>query len=430
MRSSPPRKSISDRLSLIAADAATLALMSVLVPPLGMTLDRTALFSLALCGTAIARYQTGLWNPGIAGFPAWWARVAFSGFLGALWSVLAALAIDPRGLPALVLYLPICAAAAVCTRLGADRLRSARSAAPWAVVYQEEARSAAPLPGFLRSAHRVDISDLLGRTELPSCSFFVEAGVRPRDVEILRSAAHLMGVDVVLAPSPERLSLNLGLQAKIDDLPVVILRSPVSSAATRTLRRAFDLAAASALLLVFAPALGIIAVRVRAGSPGPAIYRQQRVGRDGTVFDILKFRTMYEGSEDATGPVLASRDDRRVTPQGRWLRPSRLDELPQLVNVLRGEMSIIGPRPERPEFVEAFAAGRPEYHIRHIVKPGITGLAQVAGAYTTDAEDKLGFDLRYIHGRTAVMDARILLQTVLVMLKPSSASGIASQGVV
>ncbi len=153
---------------------------------------------------------------------------------------------------------------------------------------------------------------------------------------------------------------------------------------------------------------------VRLTSPGPAIYRQTRVGQYGETFAMYKFRTMYENAEKETGPVWAQKDDARVTPVGRMLRRFRLDEIPQLWNVMKGEMSLVGPRPERPFFVKQHVGAIPLYSRRHRVKPGVTGLAQVKWRYDSDLEDvrqKLKYDLFYIENMSLRMDAKILLQT-------------------
>jgi lipopolysaccharide/colanic/teichoic acid biosynthesis glycosyltransferase len=155
-------------------------------------------------------------------------------------------------------------------------------------------------------------------------------------------------------------------------------------------------------------------------SPGSLFYRQQRVGKGGETFDMLKFRTMRPGAEDGVGAVWAGEQDPRVTPVGRLLRCTRLDELPQCVNVLRGEMSMIGPRPERPEFVGDLAQELPFYRARQAVRPGITGWAQIQFEYgnsVDDAKVKLEYDLYYVKYANPLLDLRIILQTLPVMMR-------------
>ncbi len=154
-------------------------------------------------------------------------------------------------------------------------------------------------------------------------------------------------------------------------------------------------------------------------SPGPLFYRQTRVGKGGKDFSIIKFRTMVPDAEKHSGPVWASEDDPRITPMGKWLRRMRLDEVPQMINVLRGEMSLIGPRPERPEFVDDLAKELPFYRIRHSIRPGLTGWAQVQYRYASslaDVREKLEYDLYYVKHQGIVLDLQILVKTVAVVL--------------
>ena len=185
-------------------------------------------------------------------------------------------------------------------------------------------------------------------------------------------------------------------------------------------RRAGEAVLSAALLALAAPLLLLVALAVRFSSPGPVLYRQARVGKGGRHFDLLKFRTMRVDAEAASGPVWASGEgDARVTGVGRLLRRTRLDELPQLWNVLAGVMSFVGPRPERPHFVERLRRVIPYYDERHGVRPGITGWAQVRfpyGSTLEDAEEKLEFDLYYVKHRSFLLDVAILLETAKVVL--------------
>ncbi len=181
----------------------------------------------------------------------------------------------------------------------------------------------------------------------------------------------------------------------------------------------YNFAIALGLVLVTSPLMLLTALVVLLTSSGPVLFRQQRVGRSGHVFTLYKFRSMYRNAEAGTGAVWATRDDPRITPAGRWLRKLRLDELPQLFNVLRGEMSIAGPRPERPEFVEVLSEQIPYYRQRLCVKPGITGWAQINHKYGDTLEDtivKLEYDLYYIKNLAFSLDAYIMFQTMKVML--------------
>ena len=147
---------------------------------------------------------------------------------------------------------------------------------------------------------------------------------------------------------------------------------------------------------------------------GPVFYTQARMGKDGRIFRIIKFRTMIVGAENGTGPVWASRGDGRITRFGRFLRRTHLDEFPQLINVLRGEMSLVGPRPERPELAQAFSEKIPQFHQRLRVRPGIAGLAQVRGRYDTSPRNKLRYDKIYIRNLCPWMDFKLFVQSIWV----------------
>ena len=184
--------------------------------------------------------------------------------------------------------------------------------------------------------------------------------------------------------------------------------------ARRAAKRAIDVMTAAIGLLVAAPIMLVVGLLVRLTSPGPVLFRQTRVGRNGRLFTLYKFRSMRADAEAVTGPVWAQPGDTRVTPVGRFLRMSRLDELPQLWNVLIGDMSLVGPRPERPEFVEQLTRDIRFYGQRHVVRPGVTGWAQVRykyGASKEDALEKLQYELYYIKNMSIALDIVIMFHT-------------------
>jgi lipopolysaccharide/colanic/teichoic acid biosynthesis glycosyltransferase len=178
------------------------------------------------------------------------------------------------------------------------------------------------------------------------------------------------------------------------------------------------------MLALCSPLMLAIYLLIPRDSPGKAIYRQPRRGLQGATFNILKFRTMANNAEEGSGPVFARRNDARVTQLGKLLRSTRLDELPQLINVLRGEMSLVGPRPERECFARKFDEELLDYPARTFVKPGLTGIAQVYGSYSTSAEDKLRLDLWYIANQSLCLDLQLLLHTGRVILQREKAAGI------
>jgi len=184
-------------------------------------------------------------------------------------------------------------------------------------------------------------------------------------------------------------------------------------------REFYSLAVALTAVVLLAPLMLVVAVLIKLTSRGPVLYRQMRVGLNGKPFVLYKFRSMRQDAEADTGAVWAAKDDPRVTPLGRWLRRLRIDEVPQLFNVLRGEMAIVGPRPERPEFVKTLTEKLPFYQQRHSVRPGITGWAQINHKYTDTLEDtliKLEYDLYYIKNMSLALDGYIIFQTAKVML--------------
>lgn len=183
-------------------------------------------------------------------------------------------------------------------------------------------------------------------------------------------------------------------------------------------KRIFDVVVSAVGLVMLIPFLCLVATLIRVDSPGPVLYRQVRVGLRGRPYMIWKFRSMCQDAEKS-GPRWAQTGDPRISRVGWWLRKTRIDELPQLVNVLRGEMSLVGPRPERPVFVQELRKRIPYYDIRHTVKPGITGWAQVRfryGASEEDAHRKLQYDLYYVKNVTVLLDLKILVRTIQVVI--------------
>lgn len=196
------------------------------------------------------------------------------------------------------------------------------------------------------------------------------------------------------------------------------------SAEDELAKRLFDIAVSGALLLVTLPIMLATMIAIRLDSPGPIFYKQERVTKQQRVFNILKFRSMTATAEQESGPVLATSNDSRITRVGKIIRSTRIDELPQLINVLKGDMSLVGPRPERPFFVAQFNELNPYYYLRHHVRAGITGYAQVYGKYSTDFNSKLNFDLLYIKKYSLAFDFKLLFQTVKILFDKVSAKGV------
>jgi Undecaprenyl-phosphate glucose phosphotransferase len=236
------------------------------------------------------------------------------------------------------------------------------------------------------------------------------------DYSRITTVLHGIGDDPVaihLVPDVFALASLRGGVEEFETVPFIHLRESPLYGWNRVLKRAFDLVGGALALTLAAPVMLAIVVALKLTSPGPALYRQERMGVDGRRFRILKFRTMRVDAEAQTGPVWATPDDPRRTWFGGFLRRWSLDELPQLLNVLRGEMSLVGPRPERPSFVEEFRRRVPGYMLRHKVKAGITGWAQINGwRGNTSIERRIECDLYYIERWSLAFDLRILIQTI------------------
>lgn len=236
------------------------------------------------------------------------------------------------------------------------------------------------------------------------------------DYSRITAVLHGIGDDPVaihLVPDVFGLASLRGGVEEFETVPFIHLRESPLYGWNQVLKRAFDLVGGVLALALAAPVMLAIVVALKLTSPGPALYRQERMGVDGRRFRMLKFRTMRVDAEAQTGPVWATPDDPRRTWLGGFLRRWSLDELPQLLNVLRGEMSLVGPRPERPSFVEEFRRRVPGYMLRHKVKAGITGWAQINGwRGNTSIERRIECDLYYIERWSLAFDLRILIQTI------------------
>ncbi|TMB20449.1 MAG: sugar transferase [Deltaproteobacteria bacterium] len=220
---------------------------------------------------------------------------------------------------------------------------------------------------------------------------------------------------ICVVPSPYEILIGRTEHLRLHDIPLIeVIREPAGGASV--VKRAFDAVVAAVLFLATLPVMALVALAIRLTSHGPVLFFQERVGKDRRSFTMVKFRTMQVDAERKTGPVLASENDPRITWLGRYLRALRLDELPQLWNVLCGDMSFVGPRPERPEFVRGFERDIKGYAERFKLRPGLTGYAQVNGEYHTSPATKLKYDLAYIYNRSLWLDVRILADTVKVML--------------
>ncbi|NUM52495.1 MAG: sugar transferase [Candidatus Hydrogenedentes bacterium] len=222
--------------------------------------------------------------------------------------------------------------------------------------------------------------------------------------------------DVFLFPGIDMSIMASARVCSIAGLPLVPLRPTILTSVYGPVKRIADVVVSMSLLVAGAPIAALVALLIRAESRGPVLFAQDRAGLGRRLFRLYKFRTMIADAESQTGPVLSREGDPRVTRVGTFLRKYRIDEWPQLWNVLIGDMSLVGPRPERPEFIDRFIAENPLYERRFLVKPGLTGLAQIHGRYDSDYAHKLRYDLIYINSVSAITDAHILLATAKTIL--------------
>lgn len=268
-------------------------------------------------------------------------------------------------------------------------------------------------PGARTLATIDEACALLARGEARE-AFVATPATHSAEVPRFLAALEQTTADVHVIPDLGAAHLVRPGAAVLGDVAVVSVRQRPLFGARAAAKRLLDVLASATLLVLLAPLMLAIALLVKVTSRGPALFVQERMGLDGRPFEMLKFRTMREGAEDATGPVFARRGDPRTTGLGRVLRRLSLDELPQLWNVLRGDMSLVGPRPERAPFIEEFRRRIPGYMLRHAVKAGMTGWAQVHGLRgETALEDRLRYDLEYIDRWTLSFDLEILGRTAV-----------------
>jgi exopolysaccharide biosynthesis polyprenyl glycosylphosphotransferase len=263
-----------------------------------------------------------------------------------------------------------------------------------------------------------DLSALLKSKGIRDVIVALETGQNPQLIQVIEEI-DIPDVSVKILPDFYQMIIGLNRTNQIFGLPLIeVMPDPMPSWEKGT-KRLFDFVFSLAILAITAPIMIIAALLVRLTSKGPAIFAQERVGRFGKPYTMYKFRTMVADAEKATGPVWAQENDPRITPLGRWMRKTRIDELPQLFNVLKGEMSFVGPRPERAHFVDQFKKQIPLYSRRLNVRPGITGWAQVKWKYDASLEDvkeKTKYDLFYVENMSLRMDFKILFNTVMTVI--------------
>ena len=255
-------------------------------------------------------------------------------------------------------------------------------------------------------------------------NIFITQSIPQKVKDLLVAEAIRQDKNIYMLPSLYDINITKYQMVQFDDTPSFLIKPFHLTAMQRIFKRFCDLLFSTVALLVASPFMLIIALCIKFESKGPVLYTQDRVTQNNKVFRICKFRTMGADAEKLSGPVLAKDNDDRITKVGRFLRLTRLDELPQVFNILKGEMSLVGPRPERPFFVEQFCSEMANYDKRLAVKAGLTGYAQVYARYDTDAADKLLYDLLYIREYSILLDLKIMLLTIKTVFTKEASEGV------
>ncbi|WP_377887635.1 sugar transferase [Alkalihalobacillus sp. R86527] len=232
------------------------------------------------------------------------------------------------------------------------------------------------------------------------------------------------GKEILIVPSWSDIQMIKSRPKRVGDMLLISYGKAGLTDLQNILKRSFDVFVSIFLITILSPVVVLLIFGITITSSGGPLYKQVRIGFHGELFTIYKFRSMIQNAEKLSGPVLARDKDPRITSIGKFMRQTRLDEIPQLYNVLKGDMSLIGPRPERPYFTDQYIKTIPNFTDRLLVRPGITGLAQINGKYTTIPEDKLRFDLMYILNYSFALDVKILMRTIGIVFQKQKATGI------
>ena len=272
--------------------------------------------------------------------------------------------------------------------------------------------------GLTRLGKWNELGSLIGQHAIEEVIIAVDSGEHAHISKIMNE---LEGTSVRIKIIPDMYDILSGSvkMTSIFGAPLIEVNPQIMPAWQFSLKRVMDICASSLALLILTPVYLVLAIAVHFSSKGPVFFRQERIGKHGRPFRIIKFRSMYSDAE-RDGPQLSSAKDPRITPIGRWMRRTRMDELPQFWNVLKGDMSLVGPRPERQHFIEAITEVAPHYRHLHKVRPGITSWGQVKFGYAENVEQmvrRLKYDILYIENMSLAVDLKILAYTVLIILK-------------
>jgi exopolysaccharide biosynthesis polyprenyl glycosylphosphotransferase len=376
----------------------------------------------------VVYYFAGLYEPELRlGHRPWLPRIGAATLIAVLLDALAALATGRYLMPRYNLVALVVVASVLLTlnRRLSRWIRLQRGGPPrvflvgapddvnLAHAHLHESDRTAVIVGESTTTDRLEEAvDRAGATDVLLLS---SGGVGALFPEPLTTFEH-RGIGALQRISAQETMLGLREVREVAGMPFVPLQAHTLPRSRANLKRCIEVAATILFAPVIVPVTLLVAAYVRIVAGKGILLRQDRVGRNGEIFRMVKFRTMYPNAEEGIGPVLARRADPRVIPACQWLRDTRLDEIPNLWNVLKGEMSIVGPRPERPELTERHEELIPGYRRRHEIPPGITGLAQIHGSYHTDPAFKLGYDLQYLVNWSPVLDLEILVRTLWVIV--------------
>ena len=251
-------------------------------------------------------------------------------------------------------------------------------------------------------------------------------GIHSRERNIILKQCVARGIQVYLIPRIGDVLMSSAERMHMFHLPMLRVKRYDPNPEYLFVKRAFDIVVSGLALLVFSPVMLVVGIAIKATDGGPAFYKQCRLTKDGKKFDVLKFRSMrVDAEKDGVARLSTGEKDDRITPIGRFIRKCRLDELPQLINIFKGEMTIVGPRPERPEIAAQYEKDLPEFALRLQAKAGLTGYAQVYGKYNTTPYDKLQMDLMYIANPSFTEDLKIMFATIKILFVPDSTEGVA-----
>jgi exopolysaccharide biosynthesis polyprenyl glycosylphosphotransferase len=260
--------------------------------------------------------------------------------------------------------------------------------------------------------------------DLKNYDCVLAAGLSPEEKNVLVNRCYRLGNSIYILPDIYDVILNSAKNVYLVDTPVLKANRFGPSQIEKVIKRIWDILFAVFFLVLTSPIMLVTAICIKAEDGGPVFYKQTRLTQYGRTFEIIKFRSMKVDAEKDGVARLAAENDDRITKVGRKIRASRIDELPQLINILKGDMSVVGPRPERPEIVEQIEKDLPEFNYRLKVKAGLTGYAQVYGKYNTKLRDKLLFDLIYIENFSIILDIRIMFMTFKIIFKKDSTEGV------